>query len=147
LQIAGVRVVLDTSAIVAGLRSRAGASRRLLSLALARRYELVLSVPLALEWEAVATRPEHLARAGVPAEDAVVVIDALIAVAEPVTLPARREPYSDDPDDDMVIATAVEGAADMIVTFNLRHIGDAARRAGIAAVVPSAALAQLEAAP
>lgn len=95
----------------------------------------------------MATRPEHLARAGVPAEDAVVVIDALIAVAEPVTLPARREPYSDDPDDDMVIATAVEGAADMIVTFNLRHIGDAARRAGIAAVVPSAALAQLEAAP
>jgi predicted nucleic acid-binding protein len=50
-------VVLDTNVLIAGLRSRRGASYRLLSL-LGRRPEIQihLSVPLVLEYEAVAKR-------------------------------------------------------------------------------------------
>jgi predicted nucleic acid-binding protein len=59
-----VRIVLDTAVIVAGTRSGAGASRQLLLAALERRFELLLSVPLTLEYEAVLKRPQHLAASG-----------------------------------------------------------------------------------
>jgi predicted nucleic acid-binding protein len=44
-----VKAVLDTAVIVAAVRSDAGASRQLLIDALAGRFALLLSVPLALE--------------------------------------------------------------------------------------------------
>jgi predicted nucleic acid-binding protein len=45
--------VLDTDVIVAALRSDRGASRQLLMAALNQQFELLLSVPLILEYEAV----------------------------------------------------------------------------------------------
>ena len=48
-----VSYVLDTDVIVAALRSDRGASRQLLLAALNREFELLLSVPLMLEYEAV----------------------------------------------------------------------------------------------
>ena len=54
------RIVLDTNVIVAGLQSRHGASNRLLGLVPERRFALLLSVPLFLEYEAVLKRPERL---------------------------------------------------------------------------------------
>ena len=59
-----VRFVLDTDVIVASLRSDRGASRQLLLAALQRDFELLLSVPLILEYEAVLTRAEHLVACG-----------------------------------------------------------------------------------
>jgi predicted nucleic acid-binding protein len=55
-----VKLVLDTSAIVAATRSDAGAARQLLLGALQARFELQLSVALGLEYEAVLKRPEQL---------------------------------------------------------------------------------------
>jgi predicted nucleic acid-binding protein len=56
--------VLDTDVAVAGLRSDRGASRQLLLAALNRQFEWLLSVRLILEYEAVMTRPQHLAACG-----------------------------------------------------------------------------------
>ena len=56
-----VRFVLDTAVIVAAIRSDAGASRQLVLAALDGRFELLLSVPLALEYEAVLKRTEQIA--------------------------------------------------------------------------------------
>lgn len=61
--------VLDTDVLVAVFRSDAGASRQVLEAARARRFELLLSVPLMLEYESVLTRPEHLAAGGASKED------------------------------------------------------------------------------
>jgi len=52
--------VLDTNVMVAALRSDRGASRQLLLAALDRHFELLLSVPLIPEYEAVLTRAQHL---------------------------------------------------------------------------------------
>jgi predicted nucleic acid-binding protein len=50
-------LVIDTNVLVAALRSSLGASRQLLLAALDRRFEIVVSVPLLLEYESVeATR-------------------------------------------------------------------------------------------
>jgi len=79
-----VRVVLDTDVMVAALRSAHGASRRCLLLGLERRITLVVSTPLLLEYEAVLTRPEHLAAASAKPEEIALILDDLAASAEPV---------------------------------------------------------------
>ncbi len=71
--------VLDTDMMVAALRSDRGASRQLLLAALNRRFELLLSVPLILEYEAVLTRPQHLAACGLSRAEVGRVLDDLAA--------------------------------------------------------------------
>ncbi|HEY7837570.1 MAG TPA: putative toxin-antitoxin system toxin component, PIN family [Terriglobales bacterium] len=134
-----MRAVLDTDVMVAALRSGLGASRQLLLAALDRRFVMLASVALMLEYEAVLTRPEHLAAAGISADDANTVLDALAGVVEPVRLTFLWRPRLKDPADEMVLETAVNGVADCLVTFNLKHLGQAARTFGIRAVNPGEA--------
>lgn len=112
---------MDTDVIVAAFRSDAGASRQVLEAARVHRFELLLSVPLILEYESVLTRPEQLAASGATTEDVAAVLDELAAVAKRVQLIIRTRPLLPDPKDEMVLETAVNDHADAIVTFNHRH--------------------------
>jgi putative PIN family toxin of toxin-antitoxin system len=134
--------VLDTDVLVASLRSSRGASRQLLLGALNRRFELLLSVPLILEYEAVLTRPEHLAACGLNAAEVARVLDDLGSVARPVRLAFRWRPRLSDPNDDMVLETAVNGNADAIVTFN-KHDFEGISSFDCAVILPGAALHQI----
>lgn len=138
--------MLDTAAMVAAIRSDAGASRWLLRSALERRRGLTLlvSVPLLIEYEAVMTRAEHLKAAGLSVADVAVLLDAIAAVAEPVRLAYLWRPTLPDADDDMVLEAAVNGRADIIVTFNLRDFGPSAEQFGIAILPPGEAVKRLE---
>jgi hypothetical protein len=75
--------------MVAAFRSDSGASRQVLHAALARRFELLLSVPLVLEYEAVLCRPEHLAASGASREDVRDLLDGVIAVGKRVRFAFR----------------------------------------------------------
>src|ERR1700736_2137255 len=108
----GASYVVDTDVMVAALRSDRGASRQLLLAALNQRFELLLSVPLILEYEAVLTRQQHLAACGLSSAEVGRVLDDLAAVARPVRLAFRWRPRLCDPDDDMVLETAINGSAD-----------------------------------
>jgi putative PIN family toxin of toxin-antitoxin system len=138
-----MRLILDTDVVVAALRSDQGASRQLLLAALDRRVIMLASVPLMLEYEAVLMRPEHLAKIGLKASEIDVVLDALAAVIEPVPLHFVWRPRLKDPADEMVLDTAVNGRADRLATFNLRHLRDAARTFGIRADRPGEVLRDL----
>src|SRR5436853_5742872 len=82
-----MRLVLDTAAMVAAIRSDTGASRQLLRAVLQREgVTLLVSVPLLIEYEAVMTRPEHLMVAGLTAPEVGTLLDVVAAVAEPVRL-------------------------------------------------------------
>lgn len=129
--------------MVAALRSDAGSSRQLLISALNKGFELLLSVPLMLEYEAVLKRPEHLRIAGATRDDVDVILDALAATGVPVTSNFSWRPELTDPGDEMVLEAAVNGQADLIVTFNLTHLRHAARRFGIRAIRPPEALSIL----
>lgn len=120
--------VLDTDVLVAAFRSNAGASRQVLEAARGRRFNLLLSVPLMLEYEAVLTRPEHLAASGASREDVSAVLDELASVAKRVELVIRTRPLLSDPNDEMVLETAINGRADAIVTFNNRDFRPVATR-------------------
>lgn len=138
-----MRVVLDTDVFVAALRSDAGASRQLLLAALDQKLELLLSVPLVIEYESVITRAEHLEAAMLDESDTIAILDALVSVAEPVRLSFRWRPVLRDPADDMVLETAVNGGAELLVTFNRRHFGSAARKFALRVVSPAEALERL----
>lgn len=116
---------MDTNVLVAAVRSRRGASRAWLRAILSREAALLLSVPLALQYEAVLTRPEHLAAAGATRDGAVLLLDALCAVCIPVEISFLWRPMLRDPDDEMVLEVAVNGRADRLLTFNMRHFAGA----------------------
>lgn len=135
---------MDTDVVVAAMRSDQGASRRLLLAALDGRVAVVASVPLMLEYESVLTRPEHMDEVGVTALEIGEVLDALAAVAEHVVLRFLWRPQLKDPDDEMVLETAVNGSADRIATFNTRHLTAAARNFGIRAERPGSIWREIE---
>ena len=54
-----IQIIIDTNVILAAARSSVGTSFRLLNLLGDPRFEINLSVPLVLEYEAVLKRPEH----------------------------------------------------------------------------------------
>ena len=135
--------VLDTDVLVAALRSSRGASRQLLLAALYGGFELLLSVPLMLEYEAVLTRPEHLAASGLSSGEVGRVLDDLAAVGKPVRLAFRWRPRLSDPNDDMVLETAVNGSAHAIVTFNRRDFEETSKSFDCAVILPAAALQQI----
>lgn len=122
--------------MVAAFRSDAGASRQVLLAALAHRFELLLSVPLVLEYEAVLCRPEHLAASGANREDVRDVLEGVIAVGKRVRFAFRWRPALPDPNDDMVLETAINGQAYAIVTFNEHDFNPVAARFGCLVMRP-----------
>ncbi len=92
---------------MAAVRSAAGASRRLVKLALDERYLLLASVPLLVAYEAVLTRPEHVNAAGLSVADVQALVDAVAIIARPVRLSYLWRPMLSDPRDDKVMETAV----------------------------------------
>src|SRR5438876_9736062 len=111
-----MKVVLDTDVLIAAIRSRRGASRAWLRTVLSGEANLLLSVPLALEYEAVLTRPEHLAVSGASIGQMLALLDALYAVCDPVEIPFLWRPMLRDPNDEMVFEAAVNGGADFLLT-------------------------------
>ncbi len=118
-------MVLDTDVVVAGFLSAGGASRQLLLDALDQRFTLLLSTALLTEYEAVLTRPTHLAKSRASESEVVEILDALAGVCVPVVFDYRWRPTGAHPDDDLVIETAINGQANLIATFNLKDMGKA----------------------
>jgi putative PIN family toxin of toxin-antitoxin system len=138
-----MRVVIDTSVFIAGLRSRQGASYRILSVLPDRVFTPLLSVPLLLEYESVLTRPEHLVASGLSREEAEAVLDVWAALSSHVRLHYLWRPRLRDRDDDMVLETAVNGRADAIVTHNVNDFSAAAQYFQVGIWTPAALLQQL----
>jgi putative PIN family toxin of toxin-antitoxin system len=139
-----MRLVVDTSVMVAAIRSDAGASRHLLVAGLEARFTMLASVPLLIEYRAVMSRREHLTASRLSAADIEALLDAVAAVAEPVLLDFLWRPALPDPDDDMVLETAMNGRADAIVTFNRRHFAVATKRFRLDVLSPANTIERLE---
>ena len=130
-------VVLDTNVLVAGLRSRRGASARLLALVGTGRFNINLSVPLVLEYEAVLLRPEL--RIPVSPGAIAAVLDYHCAVGRHHEIFFLWRPYLKDPGDDMLLELAVKAGCQYIVTHNERDFAGC-ERFGVKAVTPGAFL-------
>jgi predicted nucleic acid-binding protein len=131
---------MDTDTIVAGMRSVGGASAELLRMARTGQITLTATAPLCFEYEAVCSRPEHIAAAGFSPGDLQVFLDAVAGMVEPTEVWFLWRPQLRDPGDELVLEAAVNGRADAIATFNRRHFRGAAERFGIDILLPSEAI-------
>lgn len=131
-----MRCVLDTDVIVASLRSKTGASREIIRRIGLRQITALASVALLIEYEAVLKRPEHLQAANLTAAQVDLFLDTLAHLFVPVTPHFLWRPLLKDPNDEMIIEAAVNGQAQIILTFNTRHFGNAASRFGIQVLKP-----------
>ena len=129
-----MRVVFDTSVLVAATRSRDGASFTLVSAIPSDRFEICLSVALYLEWQDVLTRPEHLAP-GRTAEEALEFVRYLGSVAWLQPIYFLWRPYLPDPGDDMILELAFAAGCRYIVTHNVRHFAGC-EKLGIEPITP-----------
>ena len=109
-----MQVVIDTNILVAALRSRRGASYKLVSLLPSDKLSIVVSVPLVIEYEDVLKRVEL--PAAIANEDIGVFIDFLCKISKHQDIYFRR-PFLPDPLDDHILEVAVASQCEAIVTY------------------------------
>jgi putative PIN family toxin of toxin-antitoxin system len=117
------QVVMDTNVFLSALRSRRGASFKLLSLVGSERFGANLSVPLVLEYEQVAKRSQWPGKP--PWRHIADILDYLCLVGRRRRIHFLWRPRKGDPKDDMVLEVAVAGGCDCIITYNKRDFADA----------------------
>lgn len=135
-----IRIVLDTNVLVAGARSKRGASYRVVRMVGPEApFQIVVSVPLVLEYEMALKRRTDLSD-----ENAERVVDYLCQVADRRRIYFLWRPFLRDPGDEMVLEVAVEAEAEFIVTHNARDFDGVEERFGIRVITPGAFLEELE---
>lgn len=112
------RIVIDTNVLVAALRSNRGASFRLITEIDSGHFEICVSVPLVLEYEAALVRQAR--SFSFTRRDISDFLDYLCSVARRQPIFFLWRPRLKDPGDDMVLEAAVAAGARYIVTFNKR---------------------------
>jgi putative PIN family toxin of toxin-antitoxin system len=110
------QIVMDTNVLIAALRSRRGASYRLLTLIDSGKFQINISVPLALEYEDVTKR----LIGAIPLNQHEIddILDYICAVANHSKVYYLWRPFLKDPKDDMILELAVAANCDTIVTYN-----------------------------
>lgn len=127
------QIVMDTNVLVAGLRSRRGASYKLLSMLNDNRWQLNISTTLVFEYEEVLKRER--VQLGLSLEDINDLLDGICAISNKRNIFYLWRPVASDPDDDFLVDLAVEAQADLIITYNQRDL-QPVERFGISALSP-----------
>jgi putative PIN family toxin of toxin-antitoxin system len=134
------RIVIDTNVLISGLRSRNGASFKLLTLLGLDRFVVSVSVPLVLEYEETSkffSRKFRLSH-----KDIDDIIDYLCSISEHRKIHFLWRPVLRDPSDDMVLELAVESESKYILTYNKKDFRGA-EKFGIDVVTPKEFLIQI----
>jgi predicted nucleic acid-binding protein len=97
----------------------------LLQLLRAGRFEIAVSVPLALEYEAELVR--HASVLGLQRQEAEGLVDYLCQIARRQEIHFLWRPTLSDPGDEFILELAVAAGCDAIVTHNVRDFGGASR--------------------
>lgn len=122
------RVLLDTTIVVAALRTRRGAANDVLRLVAARKLVPLATPPLFLEYEEVLKRPEQQLIHRLASDEVDEFLAELAALIEPVEVHFQWRPQTSDPSDEMVIEAAINGRADALVTYNVADFRSAGER-------------------
>lgn len=126
-------VVIDTNVVIAALRSKRGASNRLLSLVGTSKFEIHDSVALILEYEDVLQRQRT--ELGLSEEEVSIFIDSLCGMAHHHQIYFLWGPYLTDVNDELVLELAVSANCEYILTHNVRDFRGS-DKFGIRAITP-----------
>jgi predicted nucleic acid-binding protein len=134
------RVVLDTSVLVAAMRSRRGASFEVVARLGKGTFQAAVSVPLVLEYESALLR--HLAASPFTEDDVRALIDYVCDVAIQQEVFFLWRPFLRDPSDDLVLEVAVAAGCEAVVTHNVRDFR-CAEKLGVQIITPGRFLQQI----
>ena len=112
-----MKIVIDTNVLVSALRSRRGASFKLVSVLPSDEFSIAISVPLVLEYEDALKRLESSA---ITEQDIGNFVDFLCKIGHHQEIFFLWRPFLPDPSDDHVLEVAVAAGCDAIVTYNKR---------------------------
>jgi predicted nucleic acid-binding protein len=107
-------------------------------------HAFLLTPALFLEYEDVLKRPERLLGHGLKIEEVDRFLAILAGLCRPVEVNYRWRPQLADAADEMVIEAAVNGRAEALVTFNVRHFLPAAGLFGLAVMTPGEVLRRMK---
>ncbi|MGH9751404.1 MAG: putative toxin-antitoxin system toxin component, PIN family [Blastocatellia bacterium] len=110
--------VIDTNILVSALKSKRGASYKILSLMPTGKFEFHLSVPLVCEYESVLKRSDLNLTWTMDEIDELIDIICLLGVKHEIWYLWR--PFLQDAGDEFVAEVAVTAQAEAIVTQNVR---------------------------
>jgi putative PIN family toxin of toxin-antitoxin system len=139
------RVVLDTSVVVAALRTRSGAGNAVLRLVATQRLIPLATPPLFLEYEDVLKRPEQRLVHSLATDAIDEFLAELAALIEPVEVHFHWRPLLRDPNDEMVMEAAINGRADALVTYNIADFALAGERFSMPVIHPAVLLRKVRA--
>lgn len=111
------QIVLDTNVIVAALRSKRGASAKLLRLLGSDKFDINISAKLILEYEDVLKR-ERFSERWSP-DDADALLDYVSLVGKKHQIWFLWRPFLPDAKDDFILELAIKANADYIIAHNL----------------------------
>lgn len=111
-------IVIDTNVVVAALRSKNGASYKLLSLIGTKKFEIHDSVAIVLEVEDVVQR--YRTKIRLSKDDVSIFIDSLCSMAHHHKIYFVRRPSLPDANDELFLELAISASCEYIVTHNLR---------------------------
>jgi putative PIN family toxin of toxin-antitoxin system len=138
-----IRAVLDTNVWVSAMLTPGNPPAKILEFALTGKMRLIISPGIIREIGQVLKYPKvkkALKKHRITSQEVDDVILKLLKVAIITPGEILAEGVSDDPADDMVIACALEGRADFIISGD-HHLTDLTNYQGIKIVAPSTFLA------
>src|SRR3954465_12155907 len=116
------RAVLDSSVLVSAFLKPGSLPATLLARAREGAFSLVLSTYLLEETATVLVRPKNLGRYGYSGDEVGRFCRSLVAVAGMVNDLPALDAVPSDPKDNPIVATAVAGKADYLVTGDRTHL-------------------------
>jgi len=121
-----VRVVIDTNVIVSALKSRKGASFRVLRAVRSGLVKPTISPAVFLEYEDVLSR-KGLLPSHVTLQEISKFLDAFLLASEKREIFFRWRPWLPDPKDECILELAVAAGCVPIVTHNLKDFRPASQ--------------------
>ena len=128
-----IQIVVDTNIFVSALKNDTGASFYLLSLIGKKEFEINISVPLIMEYEAVGLR--FLKQTNLNTSDLNDILDYICSISNKHKINYLWRPFLRDPKDDFILELAVKARCQYIITFNKKDFKNISKF-GVTALTP-----------
>lgn len=110
------KIVIDTNVFISALKSKKGASFKLLFAASREKFEQNVSPSLVFEYESVAKR--NSSEITLNESEIDTILDMICQRSNKCQIYFLWRPYLKDPRDDFILELAVESQSDFIITYN-----------------------------
>jgi len=110
------RVVIDTNVFISSLKSKIGASYKLLYQVPKQKFEQCVSPTLIFEYESVAKRESQ--NIPLTSKDIDIILDMICEWSIKCEIFFLWRPMLKDPNDDFILELAIESKSEFIITYN-----------------------------